>query len=96
MTMLNELIDELFAGQKPASVMGGDGLLSELRKALLNRLTAAELGPVFQRGQELAQRLLTSDGCKHTFWSYGSARTRAPSSGCGPTTNCATAGSAAS
>jgi len=38
----NELIDELLAGQDPSSVMRQDGLLGELKKALLNRLMAAE------------------------------------------------------
>jgi hypothetical protein len=38
----NELIDELLAGQDLASVMRQDSLLGELKKALLNRLMAAE------------------------------------------------------
>jgi transposase-like protein len=42
MTIRNELIDELLAGQDPASVMRQDGLLGDLKKALLNRLMAAE------------------------------------------------------
>ena len=42
MTIRNELIDELLSGQDPASVMCQDGLLGELKKALLNRLMAAE------------------------------------------------------
>ena len=42
MTIRNELIDELLAGQDPSSVMRQDGLLGELKKALLNRLMAAE------------------------------------------------------
>jgi hypothetical protein len=42
MTTRNELIDELLAGQDPASVMRQDGLLGELKKALLNSLMAAE------------------------------------------------------
>ena len=42
MTIRNELIDELPAGRDPASVMRQDGLLGELRQALLNRLMAAE------------------------------------------------------
>lgn len=42
MTIRNELIDELLAGQDPASVMRQDGLLGELKKVLLNRLMAAE------------------------------------------------------
>ena len=42
MTIRNELIDELLAGQDPALVMRQDGLLGELKKALLNRLMAAE------------------------------------------------------
>jgi putative transposase len=42
MTIRTELIDELLAGQDPASVMRQDGLLGALKKALLNRLMAAE------------------------------------------------------
>ena len=42
MTIRNELIDELLAGQDPSSVMRQDGLLGELKKAFLNRLMAAE------------------------------------------------------
>jgi hypothetical protein len=42
MTIRDDLIDELLAGQDPASVMRQDGLLGELKKALLNRLMAAE------------------------------------------------------
>ena len=42
MTIRNELIDELLVGHDPASVMQRDGLLGELKKALLNRLMAAE------------------------------------------------------
>jgi transposase-like protein len=43
MTIRNELIDELLAGHDPASVMRQDGLLGELKTALLNRLMAAEV-----------------------------------------------------
>lgn len=63
MTIRNELIDELLAGQDPASVMRQDGLLGELKKALLNRLMAAEFdhhlaqGPGGGGGQEPPQRL---------------------------------------
>jgi putative transposase len=42
MTIRSELIDELLAGEDPASVMRQDGLLGELKKALLNRMMAAE------------------------------------------------------
>jgi putative transposase len=42
MAIRNELIDELLAGQDPSLVMRQDGLLGELKKALLNRLMAAE------------------------------------------------------
>jgi hypothetical protein len=43
MTIRNELIDEQLAGgQDSSSVMRQDGLLGELKKALLNRLMAAE------------------------------------------------------
>jgi hypothetical protein len=43
MTIRNELIDELLAGQDPASVMRQEGLLGELKKALLNRLMAGRV-----------------------------------------------------
>ena len=42
MTIRTELIDELLDCQDPASVMRQDGLLGELKKALLNRMMAAE------------------------------------------------------
>ena len=42
MIIRDELIDELLAGQDPSSVMRQDGLLGALKKALLNRLMAAE------------------------------------------------------
>lgn len=42
MSIRNELIDELLSGQDPLTVMRQDGLLGELKKALLNRLMAAE------------------------------------------------------
>src|ERR1700677_2969898 len=42
MTIRDELIDELLAGQDPSLVMRQDGLVGELKKALLNRLMAAE------------------------------------------------------
>jgi len=42
MTIRNELIDELLAGRDPGSVMRQDGLLGELKQALLNGLMAAE------------------------------------------------------
>ena len=42
MSIRSELIDELLAGQDPASVMRQDGLLGALKKALLNRMMAAE------------------------------------------------------
>jgi hypothetical protein len=37
MTIRNELIDELLVARNPASVMRQDGLLDELKQALLNR-----------------------------------------------------------
>ncbi|WP_193540138.1 transposase, partial [Rhodopila globiformis] len=42
MTIRNELIDELLAGRDPALVMRHDGLLGELKQALLNRLMAPQ------------------------------------------------------
>jgi putative transposase len=59
MTIRNELIDELLAGQDPASVMRQDGLLGELKKALLNRLMAAEFD------HHLAQERASGEGKNH-------------------------------
>ncbi len=42
MTIRDDLIDELLSGQDPSTVMRQDGLLGELKQALLNRLMAAE------------------------------------------------------
>ncbi|MDR3535965.1 MAG: transposase, partial [Acetobacteraceae bacterium] len=42
MTIRDALIDELLSGQDPSTVMRQDGLLGELKQALLNRLMAAE------------------------------------------------------
>lgn len=42
MPIRDELIDELLSGQDPSTVLRQDGLLGELKKALLNRLMAAE------------------------------------------------------
>jgi transposase-like protein len=42
MKIRDALIDELLAGQDPATVMNQDGLLGALKKALLNRMMAAE------------------------------------------------------
>ena len=42
MSIRDALIDELLSGRDPASVLRQDGLLGELKKALLNRLMAAE------------------------------------------------------
>jgi putative transposase len=42
MTIRDALIDELLDGQDPSMVLRQDGLLGELKKALLNRLMAAE------------------------------------------------------
>src|ERR1700684_3841903 len=72
MTIRNELIDELLAGQDPASVMRQDGLLGELKKALLNRLMAAEFEHPLAQGRAAGagnnhrngstrKRLLTDD-----------------------------------
>jgi putative transposase len=67
MTIRNELIDELLAGQDPASVMRQDGLLGELKKALLNRLMAAEFE------HHLAQERASGEGRNHR---NGSTRKR--------------------
>jgi putative transposase len=42
MKIRDALIDELLAGQDPMTVMNQDGLLGALKKALLNRMMAAE------------------------------------------------------
>jgi putative transposase len=59
MTIRNELIDELLAGHDPASVLRQDGLLGELKQALLNRLLAAEFD------HHMAQDRATRDGRNH-------------------------------
>lgn len=67
MTIRGELIDELLAGQDPASVMRQDGLLGELKKALLNRMMAAEFD------QHLTEDRALNDGKNHR---NGSSRKR--------------------
>ena len=67
MSIRDELIDELLAGQDPASVMRQDGLLGELKKALLNRLMAAEFD------HHLTQDRATNEGKNHR---NGSSRKR--------------------
>jgi putative transposase len=67
MTIRDELIDELLAGQDPASVMRQDGLLGELKKALLNRLMAAKFD------HHLAQERASGEGKNHR---NGSTRKR--------------------
>ncbi len=67
MTIRNELIDELLAGQEPSSVMRQDGLLGELKKALLNRLMAAEFE------HHLTQERASGEGRNHR---NGSTRKR--------------------
>ena len=44
MGIRDELIDELLSGQDPATVMRQDGLLGELKQALLNRLMSRVRG----------------------------------------------------
>ncbi len=73
MGIRDELIDELLAGQDPATVMRQDGLLGDLKQALLNRLMAAEFdhhlveekaagaGPNHRNGTT-RKRVLTDDG----------------------------------
>lgn len=67
MTIRRELIDELLAGQEPASVMRQDGLLGELKKALLNRMMAAEFD------QHLTEDRASNAGKNHR---NGSSRKR--------------------
>lgn len=61
MTLRDELIDELLSGRGPSTVMRQDGLLGDLKKALLNRLMAAEFD------HHLAQERVTggADGGKN-------------------------------
>jgi putative transposase len=67
MTIRSALIDELLAGQDPASVMRPDGLLGELKKALLNRMMAAEFD------QHLTEDRASNEGKNHR---NGSTRKR--------------------
>jgi putative transposase len=67
MTIRSELIDELLAGEDPASVMRQDGLLGELKKALLNRMMAAEFD------QHLSEDRASNEGKNHR---NGSTRKR--------------------
>src|SRR3954453_22110375 len=59
MTIRNELIDELLAGRDSASVLRQDGLLGELKQALLKRLMAAEFD------HHMAQDRATGKGRNH-------------------------------
>jgi putative transposase len=54
MTIRNELIDELLAGRDPASVLRQDGLFGELKKALLNRMMAAEFDQHIEQDRAVA------------------------------------------
>lgn len=67
MSIRSELIDELLAGQGPASVMRQDGLLGALKKALLNRMMAAEFE------QHLTSDRASNEGKNHR---NGSSRKR--------------------
>jgi hypothetical protein len=49
MKIRDALIDELLAGQDPSTVMNHDGLMGALKKALMNRMLAAE----FVRGAKV-------------------------------------------
>jgi putative transposase len=51
MAIREELLDELLEGRDPATVVSQDGLLGELKKALLNRLMAAEFAHHLNRDQ---------------------------------------------
>jgi putative transposase len=73
MGIRDELIDELLSGQDPATVMRQDGLLGELKQALLNRLMAAEFDHHLteekaagagrnHRNGSTRKRVLTDDG----------------------------------
>ena len=69
MTIRKELIDELLAGQDPSSVMRQDGLLGELKKALLNRLMAAEFKHHLTQDQALGEATNHRNGstCKRVL-----------------------------
>lgn len=67
MSIRSELIDELLAGQDPAFVMRQDGLLGALKKALLNRMMAAEFE------QHLTSDRASNEGKNHR---NGSSRKR--------------------
>jgi putative transposase len=55
MKIRDALIDELLAGQDPSTVMNQDGLLGVLKKALLNRMMAAEFDNHLAREQAEAR-----------------------------------------
>ena len=67
MSIRSELIDELLAGQDPSSVMRQEGLLGALKKALLNRMMAAEFE------QHLTSDRASNEGKNHR---NGSSRKR--------------------
>lgn len=67
MSIRSELIDELLAGQDPSSVMRQDELLGALKKALLNRMMAAEFE------QHLTSDRASNEGKNHR---NGSSRKR--------------------
>jgi hypothetical protein len=53
-----ELLDELLAGQDPATVLTSDGLLGDLKKALAERMLNDRDGcPSRQRGRAADQQL---------------------------------------
>jgi putative transposase len=67
MTIRKELLDELLDGHDPSTVLSQDGLLGELKQALLNRLMAAEFD------HHLAQEQAAGLGKNHR---NGSSRKR--------------------
>ena len=67
MSIRSELIDELLAGQDPSSVMRQEELLGALKKALLNRMMAAEFE------QHLTSDRASNEGKNHR---NGSSRKR--------------------
>jgi putative transposase len=70
MKIRDALIDELLAGQGPSTVLNQDGLLGALKKALLNRMMAAEFD------HHLAQECAgTADGASQNHRN-GSTRKR--------------------
>lgn len=62
------LLDQLLAGQDPATVLTSQGLMGELKKALAERMLRAEMDVHLASrrgagGGQSSQRFLGEDGC---------------------------------